>query len=148
MKKALVLFGIISLIFAFNTAISQMMILANEVQKAKKLSKALMRTFTLLLAPYVPHLAEEVWEILGHKNSLAYEKWPEYDEKLTIDTSFELVFSVNGKVRGKKVVSKDISKEEALAAAHDDENVQRNILGKKVIKEIYVPGKLVNIVVS
>ncbi len=134
--------------FGFNTAISQMMILANEVQKQKKVSKSLMEKFTLLVAPYAPHLAEEVWEMLGHKETLAYEAWPEFDEKLTVDSTFELVFSVNGKVRGKKEVSKDITKEEALAAAREDINIQRNILGKEVIKEIYVPGKLVNIVVK
>jgi leucyl-tRNA synthetase len=134
--------------FGFNTAISQMMILANEVQKEKKVSKPLMEKFALILSPYAPHLAEEVWEMLGHKKTLAYEKWPEYDEKLTIDDTFELVFSVNGRVRGKKEAPKDISKEDAIKAAHADENVQRNILGKEVVKEIYVPGKLVNIVVK
>lgn len=134
--------------FGFNTAISQMMILANEVQKEKKVSKSLMKKFALILSPYAPHLAEEIWEMLGHKKSLAYEAWPQYDEKLTVDDSFELVFSVNGKVRGKKEVSKDISKDEAIAAALEDENIQRNLVGKKVLKEIYVPGKLVNLVIN
>ncbi len=134
--------------FGFNTAISAMMILANEVQKEKKVSKPLMRDFALILAPYAPHLAEELWEMLGHSGTLAYEKWPEYDEALTIDNTFELVFSVNGRVRGKKEVEKDISKEDAIAAAKEDEGVQRNIEGKEIIKEIYVPGKLVNIVVK
>jgi len=134
--------------FGFNTAISQMMILANEVQKEKKVSKPLMEKFTLLLAPYAPHLAEEMWEMLGHKDTLSYEPWPWYDEALTIDSTFELVFSVNGKVRGKMEVAKGISESEALKLAHEDENVKRNIEGKKVLKEIYVPGKLVNIVIS
>jgi len=134
--------------FCFNTAISQMMILANEVQKEKRVSKPLMEKFTLIISPYAPHLAEELWEKLGHKASLAYEPWPKYDEKLCIDDTFELVFSVNGKVRGRLEVSKDISQEEAIKAAHDDENVQRNLIGKEIIKEIYVPGKLVNIVVK
>ena len=125
-----------------------MMILANEVQKEKKVSRPLMEQFTLILAPYVPHLAEEVWEILGHKKSLAYEEWPVFDPKLVIDDTFELVFSVNGRVRGRKEVSKTITQEEAIAAAREDENVQRNVIGKKVVKEIYVPGKLVNIVVK
>jgi leucyl-tRNA synthetase len=133
--------------FGFNTAIAQMMILANEVQKEKKISKPLMEKFALIISPYAPHLAEEIWEMLGHKKTLAYEKWPEYDEKLTVDNTFELVFSVNGKVRGKKEVPVGINKEDAIKAARADENVQRNILGKEVIKEIYVPGKLVNIVV-
>ncbi|MDH5597239.1 MAG: leucine--tRNA ligase [Candidatus Peregrinibacteria bacterium] len=132
----------------FNTAISAMMILANEVQKQKTVSRPLMKTFTLLLAPYAPHLAEELWEMLGEKDTLSYEAWPKYDEALTVDNTFELVFSVNGKVRGKKEVAKDITQEEAIAAAQEDENVIRNIEGKEVVKEIYVPGKLVNIVVK
>ena len=107
-----------------------------------------MEKFALILSPYTPHLAEEIWEMLGHKTTLAYETWPEYDEKLCIDDTFELVFSVNGKVRGKKEVPKDVSKDDAIKAAHADENVQRNLVGKEVIKEIYVPGKLVNIVVK
>ncbi len=134
--------------FAFNTAISAMMILANEVQKQKAVSRPLMEKFVLLLSPYAPHLAEELWEKLGHKSTLAYEPWPSYDESLTVDDTFELVFSVNGKVRGKKEVAKTISEADALAAARADENVQRNIEGKQVIKEIYVPGKLVNVVVK
>jgi len=132
----------------FNTAISALMVLANEVQKEKKASKPLMKSLALLLAPYAPHLAEEIWEMLGGKDTLTYEPWPKFDEKLTVDDTFELVFSVNGKVRGKKEVSKDISKEDAIAAAKEDAGVQKNIEGKKVIKEIYVPGKLVNIVIA
>jgi len=133
--------------FHFNTAISQMMIFANEVQKEKVVSKRMMEKFIKILSPFVPHLAEEVWQMLGHKESLAYEPWPDYDPLLVIDDTFELVFSVNGKVRGRKEVPKDISQEDAIKAAREDENVQRNIIGKKVVKEIYVPGKLVNIVI-
>lgn len=134
--------------FSFNTAISQMMILANETMKQKQISKSLLKTFALLLSPYAPHLAEEMWEMLGEKTTLAYEAWPSYDESLTVDNTFVLVFSVNGKMRGKKEVSKDISKEEAIELARKDEGVLRNIDGKDVLKEIYVPGKLVNIVVK
>jgi len=134
--------------FAFNTAISQMMILANEIQKHKTVSKPMMKEFTKILSPYVPHLAEEIWEMLGGTETLAYEPWPEFDEALTIDDTFELVFSVNGKVRGKKEVSKDITKEEAITSAREDESIMRHTDGKEIIKEIYVPGKLVNIVVK
>ena len=133
--------------FGFNTAISQMMILANGLQKMKKIPKSAMEKLVLILAPFAPHLCEEVWEKLGHKESLAYEKWPVFDPKLVVDDTFELVFSVNGKVRGKKEVSIDISEEEAIKEASADEAVQRNIEGKEVIKKIYVPGKLVNVVV-
>ena len=134
--------------FRFNTALSQMMILANEVQKQKIVSKSLIEKFVLILSPFAPHMAEEVWEKLNHKKSLAYETWPEFDEKLVVDNTFELVFSVNGKVRGKKEVAIDISEEDAVSAALKDEGVMRNVEGKEVIKKIYVPGKLVNIVVK
>lgn len=133
--------------FAFNTAISQMMILANEVMKEKKRSRELLEKFALILSPFAPHLGEELWAMLGHKDSLVYEPWPAYDEALTRDESFELVFSVNGKVRGKKQVAVGIDETSAIAAALADESVLRNIEGKEIIKKIYVPGKLVNIVI-
>ena len=134
--------------FRFNTAISQMMILANEVMKAKVVNKPLMEKFILILAPFAPHMAEEAWELLDHEKTLTHEPWPTFDPKLVIDDSFQLVFSVNGKVRGKKEVPMDISKEEAIALALVDENIIRNTEGKEIIKKIYVPGKLVNIVVK
>jgi leucyl-tRNA synthetase len=134
--------------FGFNTALSQMMILANEVQKQKTVSRSLMEQFTLILSPFAPHLAEEIWEKLGHKETLAYEKWPEFDPKLVVDDTFELVFSVNGKVRGKKEVPIDITEEDAISAAMEDDGVKRNIEGKEIIKKIYVKNKLVNIVVK
>lgn len=133
--------------FRFNTAISQMMIFANELQKQKTVSKPLIEKFAKILSPFAPHLCEEIWEYLGNKETLAYEKWPEYDEKLVVDDTFELVFSVNGKVRGKKEVSIGISEEDAISIAMENEGIQRNIDGKEIIKKIYVQGKLVNIVV-
>lgn len=132
--------------FGFNTAISQMMILANEIQKQKTVSKSLIEKFALILSPFAPHLCEEIWEKLGHKQSLAYENWPEFDPKLVVDSTFELVFSVNGKVRGKKEVPVGITEEDAISTAMEDEGVKRNMEGKEVVKKIYVPGKLVNIV--
>ena len=133
--------------FHFNTAISQMMILANEIQKHKNVSRPMMKKFALILSPFAPHLCEELWEKLGEKKTLAYESWPEYDPKLVVDDTFELVFSVNGKVRGSKEAPIGISEEAAIAAALEDVGIKRNIDGKEVIKTIYVPNKLVNIVV-
>lgn len=133
--------------FGFNTAISAMMILANEAMKEKKLSKPLMETFTLILGPFAPHLGEELWEMLGHKQSLAYEPWPAFDPKLVRDTTFELVFSVNGKMRGSRTMPIKITENEAVAAALANEAVKRHTDGKEILKKIYVPGKLVNIVV-
>ncbi len=133
--------------FRFNTAISQMMILANDVQKHKAVSKPLMEKFVKILSPFAPHLCEEIWEKLGHKETLAYEPWPEFDAKLVVDDTFELVFSVNGKVRGKKEVAIDITEKDAISSALEDEGVKRNVEGKEIVKKIYVPGKLVNIVI-
>ncbi len=134
--------------FRFNTAISQMMILANEVMKGKTVSKELLEKFVLILAPFAPHICEEIWKQLGHKETLTYEKWPVYDPKLTIDSTFQLVFSVNGKLRGTKEVAVGIGEDEAVKAAMEDENVKRFIEEKEVIKKIYVPNKLVNIVIK
>lgn len=133
--------------FHFNTAISQMMILANEIQKQKNVSKPMMKKFVKILSPFAPHMCEEIWEKLGEKNTLAYEPWPEYDSKLIIDDTFQLVFSVNGKMRGMKEVPIGISQEDAISAAMEDEGVKRNTEGKEIVKTIYVPDKLVNIVV-
>lgn len=134
--------------FRFNTAISAMMVLANEMMKEKQISKNSLEKLVLILSPFAPHLCEEVWEGLGNDSTLAYEKWPTFDESLTVDTTFELVLAVNGKKRSSAEVSKDISSEEAIEIALKDESIKRNIEGKQVIKKIYVPGKLVNIVVK
>lgn len=134
--------------FKFNTAIAQMMILANAMLHKKAVHRKVMEPFILILSPFAPHLAEEIWNQLGHNESLAYEPWPEYDESLAVDDTFELIFSVNGKKRGSAQVPKSITKEEAIQLAHEDENVQRNLEGKEVVKEIYVEGKLVNVVVK
>lgn len=133
--------------FNFNTAISQMMIMANEMMKLKKIPREVMEKFILILAPFAPHLCEEVWGILGHKETLVYEEWPKYDPKLIVDKEFELVFAVNGKKRSAKNVPIGISEENAINSALEDESVKRNIEGKEIIKKIYVPNKLVNIVV-
>lgn len=134
--------------FRFNTAISQMMILANEILKEKKRSKAMMEQFTLILSPFAPHLCEELWEKLGHSETLAYETWPEYDEALTVDNTVEMVFMVNGKKRSSAEVAIGFSEDEAIEMAMADDNVSRNLEGKEVIKKIFVPNKLVNIVVK
>jgi leucyl-tRNA synthetase len=133
--------------FAFNTAISHMMILANEMMKEKKLSTDVLEKLILVLTPFAPHLCEEIWEKLGNKKTLAYENWPEYDNKLVVDNTFELVFAVNGKKRSVKEVPVDISETEAINEAMSDINIQRNIEGKEIVKKIYVKGKLVNIVI-
>ena len=104
--------------------------------------------FIKLLSPLAPHIAEEIWSILGHNDTITYESWPTYDEsKLKVDT-FTMVVQVNGKVRGKMDVSSDTSKEEMEELAKSIENVKKNMEGKEIVKIITIPSKLVNIVVK
>ena len=132
----------------FNTAISQMMILVNELYKVDDLPREIWETLILLLAPYVPHLAEELWEMAGHEPSVANQKWPQYQEELTIDDEIELVIQVNGKVRAKLQVAKGLSKETLQTLATEHDRIRELTDGKSIIKTIVVPDKLVNIVVK
>jgi leucyl-tRNA synthetase len=132
----------------FNTAISQMMVLVNEIYKTDTLPREVWETLLLLLSPYAPHMAEELWQRAGNKASIANVKWPTYIEKLTIDNEIELVIQVNGKLRSKLNVNKDISKDEMIELALNDEKIKNWTDGKTIIKKIAVPGKLVNIVVK
>ncbi|MBI5412686.1 leucine--tRNA ligase [Candidatus Peregrinibacteria bacterium] len=134
--------------FSFNTAISQLMIFINEVNGLTQLPRKAMESFVLILSPFAPHLAEELWAMLGHKKTLAYETWPTFDPALVKDEVFELVISINGKPRDWIQATVGIAQEEAIKQALGSEKIQRFIEGKKVIKQIYVPGKLVNIVTS
>ncbi|OQA45332.1 MAG: Leucine--tRNA ligase [Spirochaetes bacterium ADurb.Bin315] len=133
---------------AFNTAISQMMVLVNELYKESVFPRTVAETFVKLLSPYVPHLAEELWERLGHKPSISKVQWPAWDEELTVDANIEVVFQINGKVRSRTTVEKGASKETLLSLARDDEKIRSWLEGKTIVKEIVVPDKLVNIVVK
>jgi len=101
-----------------------------------------------MLSCICPHIGEELWSILGHDNTIAYEPWPVYDESKTVDDTVELAVQVNGKVRGTISVPADADKDTLLAAAKADAKVKEFIDGKTVIKEIVIPGKIVNIVVK
>ena len=133
---------------AFNTAISQMMVLVNELYKEDVFPRSVAETFVKLLSPYVPHLAEELWEKLGHAPSVSKVQWPVWDEKLTVDTNIEVVFQINGKVRSKTMVRQGASKETLLSLAKDDAKIRSWLEGKTIVKEIVVPDKLVNLVVT
>ncbi len=133
---------------SFNTAISQMMVLVNELYKLEVVPKKVLETLILLMAPYTPHLCEELWQMQGHEKSLANEPWPKYEEALTKDNTYELVFQVNGKLRAKIEFSKDATKEEMLKACKENERILPWLEGKTIVKEIAIPGKLVNIVVK
>lgn len=132
----------------FNTAISQMMVFVNEAYKQEKLPRAMMEGFVKLLSPVAPHIAEELWQKLGHTETIAYEQWPTYDEEKLMEQEIEVVVQINGKVRSKLTLPKDTPKEKMEQTALEDEKIQDNIAGKTVRKVIVVPGKLVNIVAS
>ena len=132
----------------FNTAISQMMVFVNELNKGDTVSKECLEKLTLLLSPYTPHLAEELWSMLGHEPSVSKESWPLFDEEKTKDDEIEVVVQINGKVRSKLRVPRETGKDEMLSLAKGDETVKKWTDGKTIVKEIVVPGKLVNIVVK
>jgi leucyl-tRNA synthetase len=133
--------------FRFNTAISAMMILANEMDRKDKISDNDYRALITMLAPFAPHIAEELWEKLGHKESIFKESWPKYDPKLIKDEEVELVIQVNGKLRDRIKVNADIEEEEAKKLVMESEKIKNNIRGKEIKKVIFVKGKLINIVV-
>lgn len=131
----------------FNTAISQLMVFVNEAYKQDKLPKSYMEGFVQLLAPFAPHLAEELWaKLTGASESIAYVAWPTYDEKALVDDEKEIIFQVNGKVRSKQVMAADASKEDLEKAALADDKIQKYLDGADVKKVIAIPGKFVNIV--
>ncbi len=132
----------------FNTAISQMMIFVNEFNSLNPKSKSSMEQFVLLLAPFAPHIAEELWEKLGHTQSLAYEPWPQYDIEKTKDDSVEIVVQINGKVKAKFQAGIGLDDEALKTLAYADETVKRQLEGKQVVKAIVVKNRLVNLVVK
>lgn len=132
---------------SFNTAISQLMIYVNELNR-ESVGKFSAESFIKLLAPFAPHIAEELWSRLGHSESLSEASWPEFDESLAAADEIEVVFQVNGKIRARASVSPDVSKEELQNLAQENESVMSYTEGKEIIKVIVVPGKLVNIVVK
>ncbi len=131
---------------AFNTAISQMMIFVNEVYKNGKCPKEYAEGLIKMLSCITPHMGEEIWSILGHSDTIAFEKWPEYDEAELVEDTVEVIVQVNGKLRAKLNVAVDADQESVIAQALADEKVKEFTDGKNIIKQIYVPNKLVNIV--
>ena len=132
----------------FNTAIASMMSLLNEVDKVGSLSKEDYKTVINLLNPFAPHITEELWEMLGFEGFCSLADWPEYDENLCTDSEVEIAVQVNGKLRGRITVAVDADRETVLAAAKSSEKVAAEISGANIVKEIYIQGKLVNIVIK
>ncbi|MDQ0046639.1 leucyl-tRNA synthetase [Paenibacillus polymyxa] len=130
----------------FNTAISQLMIFTNDAYKADLLPRKAMENFVQMLSPLAPHLAEELWQLLGHNDSITYAAWPAYDEAWTVDAEVEIVVQVNGKIVQRATIAKDLDAKAMEAFAVSLDNVQQALAGKTIRKVIAVPGKLVNIV--
>ncbi|WP_175990625.1 leucine--tRNA ligase [Bacillus sp. Marseille-Q1617] len=132
----------------FNTGISQLMVFINEAYKAETLPKAYVEGFVKLLAPIAPHMTEELWAKLGHEDSITYVEWPSFDESKLVDNEVEIVLQVNGKVKAKVMIPRDMNKDELEKTAMENEDIKSQIEGKTVRKVIAVPGKLVNIVAN
>ncbi len=128
---------------AFNTAISQMMIFVNQLYKTGTCPKEYAEGFIKMLSCICPHVGEELWSVLGHDDTIAYEAWPQFIEELTVEDAIEIAVQINGKTKGVVKVSKDADKDTVLAAAKD---AVKEKLTPNIVKEIYVPGKIVNIV--
>lgn len=131
----------------FNTAIAQLMTLLNEMKSLGKITKKDFKTYITLLNPVAPHMTEELWEMMAYEGELNQTTWPSYDEdKLSFD-SFEMPVQINGKVRATVMMDKEASKDDAIKSAQEDNNIKSYIEGKEIRKIIYVPGKILNIVV-
>lgn len=137
---------------SFNTAISCMMIYTNTLQSAMSnnqvIPKVAVENLILLLSPFAPHIAEECWQHLGHSNSLAYQEWPKFDEALCIDSIVTVAIQVNGKVRGKMEIEKDLAESEALLEAMKVPGLSKWVDGMEIKKVVYVPGRILNILVK
>ena len=129
-----------------NTAIAQMMTLINKMYEAKSVTKDELKTLTILLNPFAPHVTEELWQNMNFGGAVHEAKWPEYDEAKTVENSVEIVLQYMGKVRSRVTIPVDMPKDEVIALAKANEKIAAAIEGKTIKKEIYVPGKLVNIV--
>ncbi len=138
---------------SFNTAISQMMVCVNELTSAEKRPVSALRTLLVLLSPFAPHMAEELWEQLGKKfpgfeGNAHAQTWPAHDESLLVENEVEVVLQINGKVRDKMVVAKDATREALESAARAHQKFAAQLAGKEIVKVVAVPGKLVNFVVK
>jgi leucyl-tRNA synthetase len=131
----------------FNTCVSQFMILLNELTASKVQNKEVLEIFVKLLSPFAPHLSEEMWQKLGHKDSVARAEWPKHDPKLLVADTMKIVVQINGKLRDQFECSASATQEEVLALALASPEVKKHIDGKEIKKQIYVPKKLVNLVV-
>jgi leucyl-tRNA synthetase len=140
----------------FNTSVALIMSLVNDIQALEPLNEGIrpailkqaLEILVLIITPMTPHIAEELWQMLGHSTTLTRESWPKFSEELARDDQFEVIIQVNGRLRGKVMVEDGLAEADLLQLAEADEKVAREIAGKQIVKTIVVPNKLVNIVVK
>jgi leucyl-tRNA synthetase len=132
----------------FNTAISQMMVFMNHIQGVPAWSHHSARVFLQLLAPYAPHIAEELWVRLGHQPSICHEPWPQADASKLVSSQVTVIVQVNGKLRGELAVAADAPEGFVVQLAHGNSKIAPWIEGKTLLKTVYVPGKILNLVVK
>jgi len=133
---------------SFNTAISRLMEFTNEIGRDEQRPKSILEPFVLLLSPLAPHIAEELWEVLGHAESLAYQPWPAWDPAKIAEAEIEIPVQVNGKLRGKVKVPAAADEPAIREAAQQEPAIAANLAGKQIVKVVVVPGRLVNFVVK
>ena len=133
---------------SFNTAIARMMEFTNFFTRSKKRPVSAMRSFVILLSPYAPHLSEELWKLLGGDASVALQDWPAWDEAALVESTVEVPVQINGKVKAKIAIAPDTDRDQMMEIAMNDERVKALIDGKQIVKQIAVPGRLVNLVIK
>lgn len=133
---------------SFNTAIARMMEFTNVFTRSKERPVSAMRSFVVLLSPYAPHISEELWRLLGGRKSISHEPWPEWDEEALVQSTVEIPIQINGKVKAKISIAPDAGQDLMLETALQDERVKALLSGKDIVKQIAVPGRLVNLVVK
>lgn len=131
-----------------NTAVAQLMTLVNHFYDLGSVNDAEYKSFLLLLNPFSPHITEEIWEKQAYGQAITDQAWPSYDEEKTVENTVEIVLQLNGKIRARVNIPHDLGQEEALELARTHEAMKGELDGKRVVKEIYVPGRLVNLVVA
>ena len=134
--------------FKFNTAISRMMEMSNTISSSNTLNKDCRNIILKMISPFAPHLGEELWSLSGNKESVFNSSWPVFNEEFVIDSEIEIGVQVNGKLRGSILIAKDLDKECVLSKAKENDNVRKYVSKENLVKEIYVPGKIINFVVK
>jgi len=134
----------------FNTAISALMIFTNEARQWEELPSEIAKPFVKLLSPFAPHIAEELWSYLGSDQTIAYEKWPELKEEYLVEDTISYPIQVNGKVRANIEISADKAKDKefVISVAKEQENIQKYLDGSTIVKEIFVPERIINFVIK